>query len=233
MLLVIDSCGERCTAALGRQSDGALIAVRSQEMARGHAEHLMAFISDCYRDAESDFAATTAVAVTNGPGSFTGVRIGLAVARGLAAVLDIPTIPISMLAASAAHAAGLTQTRPASIFAVLDARREQAYWQQFDHDCIGFTEPNCASYETIYEAIAATRCDREIIVCGSGAVRLLALFGADSSDITVAHQLGAVPAETLVRFASKCAPAPAAPIYLRNLDAKVQSAPIFSQAALP
>ena len=97
-VLGIDTSAAACSAALWR--DGATVASERVDMARGHAEALMPMIERVM--AGTAYQALDAVAVTAGPGAFTGLRIGLATARGIALAARIPAIGVSVFAAVAA-----------------------------------------------------------------------------------------------------------------------------------
>ena len=94
-------------------------------MERGHQEALAPLVAEVMRDAGLAFDRLDRVAVTIGPGSFTGLRVGLAFAKGLALALDIPCIGVGTLEALAAGRTGF-------IASVIDARRDQIYLQCFD-----------------------------------------------------------------------------------------------------
>src|SRR6266404_2143129 len=103
LLLAIDTAGPDCAVALARSgADGGKILVRTSErIGRGRAERLMPMIESALAEAGADFADLDRVAVTTGPGSFTGVRVGIAAARGLALALDIPAVGVRSLDALA------------------------------------------------------------------------------------------------------------------------------------
>lgn len=90
--LGIDSATQICSAAILR--DGALIAERFERAPRRHAELLLSFVDDVLAKANMVTKDLETVAVSIGPGSFTGLRIGLSVAKGIATGLDIPVIPV-------------------------------------------------------------------------------------------------------------------------------------------
>src|SRR6201998_4443921 len=84
LILAIDTALDACAAAVLDTDSGRLIAQASQAMKRGHAEALMPLIADVMKEAGVPFATLDRIAVTTGPGSFTGLRVGLSAARGIA-----------------------------------------------------------------------------------------------------------------------------------------------------
>src|SRR5215470_1069032 len=98
IILAFDCSGAACSAALWRR--GALAAHRYRTMTRGHAEALMPMLAETVAQAGETFHALTAVAVTVGPGAFTGIRIGLAAARGIGLAATIPVVGVTTFARS-------------------------------------------------------------------------------------------------------------------------------------
>ena len=123
-LLAVDTALSQCTAAV-RTGDRSWS--RVLPMARGHQEALAPLVEAVAGEAGLRFARLDGIGVTVGPGSFTGLRVGLAFAQGLAAALDRPVIGLSSLDALAASVE--PDGRP--ILAVIDARRGQAYARPF------------------------------------------------------------------------------------------------------
>lgn len=120
--LAIDTAAPRLQLALcvGNRLD-----VLSEDMAQGQAERLFPALDELLRRNGRTYADLTRIAVTTGPGSFTGLRIGLSAARGLGLALGIPVLGIpSLTAISLNLAAG-----PVAV--LLDARRDEAYFQRF------------------------------------------------------------------------------------------------------
>ena len=124
--LAFDTAGPYCSAAIARSTRGApeILARASERIGRGHAEHLPQMVDEVLDAAAVGYADLTQIAVTTGPGSFTGVRIGIAFARGLALARDIPAIGIGSLEAIAAP---LAATREGTVAALLDAKRGEVF----------------------------------------------------------------------------------------------------------
>jgi tRNA threonylcarbamoyladenosine biosynthesis protein TsaB len=128
-ILAIDTALEACSAAVldtERPSD----AVReSLPMQRGHAEALMPLIARVVAQAGLAFSELDRIAVTTGPGSFTGLRVGIAAARGIALAAGKPAIGLSTLAAFAAPLIAADDSIP--VVAAIDARHDHVYLQVF------------------------------------------------------------------------------------------------------
>lgn len=133
-LLAIDTAAPRLQLALLR---GASVDVSIDEIAQGHAEILFDRIAALLARHATAYPDLTRIAVTTGPGSFTGLRIGLSAARGLALALDIPVVGVpSLTAISLAAPAG----KPIAV--LLDARRGEAYFQCFAAPGAPVAEPH-------------------------------------------------------------------------------------------
>ena len=130
MILGIDTSGAQCAVAL---VDGARAVRQGRAMQRGHAEHLMPMIDAVLAEAGASFADLTRIGVCTGPGSFTGIRVGVAAARGLALGLGVPAVGVGRLEALAAQAAsGFAAGRP--VVVVISGPQGAAYAQDFDAD---------------------------------------------------------------------------------------------------
>jgi len=122
-LLAIDTATEACSAALWLDGE-----VREEYALapRGHAELILPMVERLLAAAGLSLGQLDALAVDRGPGSFTGVRIGISVMQGLAFACDLPVHPVSSLAALAQgawRATGATQ-----VLSLIDARMEEIYW---------------------------------------------------------------------------------------------------------
>src|SRR5262249_59194920 len=101
----------------------------SVPMQRGHAEVLMPLVARVLERAQIDFTAIDRIAVTTGPGSFTGLRVGIAAARGIALATGKPAIGLTTLAAFAAPFIAADDTLP--VVVAIDARHDHVYLQLF------------------------------------------------------------------------------------------------------
>jgi tRNA threonylcarbamoyl adenosine modification protein YeaZ len=216
-LLAIDTALEACSVGVSA-ADGRVPVTVSEVIGRGHAERVIGMIRSALDEAGLRVAELERIAVTVGPGSFTGVRVGIAAARGLALVTGCPVVGIGTLAVLAEHARALAGGR--SILAVLDARRGEVYAQSFDRHGVPVGPPEVATAELVAE-----RVDQKTLLAGAGADRILAELG-QFDEARVVHRDAAPDVAALLRLA-RHAPEPATaprPLYLRPPDAKPQAA---------
>lgn len=136
-LLAFDTAADGCSA--GVFSDGRPIAVRSGTGGPGHAERLPRLVEAVLAAAATGLDDLDALAVTVGPGSFSGIRTGLAAARGLALVTGLRCFPVSTLEALAAPLLDRAPAPP--VAALLDARRGELFLQRFSDEGTPREEP--------------------------------------------------------------------------------------------
>jgi len=208
IVLAIDTCLDACQAALS--ADGRVLAERSEPMRRGHQERLAGLVQATMADAGLAFDAVDRVGVTVGPGSFTGLRVGLAFAKGLGLALGAPVVGVGVLEALAAAAeAGFAA-------AIVDARRGQVYVQAFA-DGRALMSPDILPLGSAAARLVELGAGRPATLAGPGAVLLAeALPGARLIDC-VAPQPAAI-----ARLAEAARPPfpPPRPLYLRAPDAE-------------
>jgi tRNA threonylcarbamoyladenosine biosynthesis protein TsaB len=209
-ILALDTCLGACSAAV--LADGQPRAAIVEAMIRGHQERLGGLVRETMAAAGLDFSTLDRIAVTVGPGSFTGLRVGLAFAKGLALALKRPCIGVGALEAMAAsaEAAGL-------VGACLDAGRGQIYLQLFV-DGRSVSAPDVLSIQTAAARLA------ELWTGGSG--RLIgsaaALLAQAAPGAEIIARIAPDPV-AVARLAARAAPpfAPPRPLYLRAPDARL------------
>jgi tRNA threonylcarbamoyladenosine biosynthesis protein TsaB len=209
--LGIDCAGGSCSAAV--VVDRQVVADRCVVMARGQAEALMPMIEAVLAAAGLDITALDLVAVTVGPGSFTGLRIGLATARGLALALSLPLIGASSFEAVADAVAD--EVGEAPLLVALESKRAELFLQCFTREGPG--EPALVS-PGAWPSFAPSR---PFILAGDGAPRLAAEFARE--DFTLAQRYAYSNAAAVARIGAKSwEPGtrlpPPRPLYLRTPD---------------
>jgi tRNA threonylcarbamoyladenosine biosynthesis protein TsaB len=213
-LLALDCTGSACSAALWR--DGEIAVERCREMARGHAEALMPMIGEVMAAANERLGTLDRIAVTVGPGSFTGVRVGLAAARGLALAIGCPLIGVGTLAVLA-EATGPEERANRTVLAVLDARRDEVYAQAFDERLTPLAPPRACRTDAALDGLAAP-----VLIVGSGAALVdlakpdARLVRADAPDYPIAAQVAALAVRQELEARPGCE---VAPLYLRGAGA--------------
>jgi tRNA threonylcarbamoyl adenosine modification protein YeaZ len=133
ILLAIDTAAPRLQLALLR--DGDRVDTLVEDMATGQAERLFPALGDLLARTGVAYADLARIAVTTGPGSFTGLRIGLSAARGLGLALGVPVLGIPSLLALSLGA------QCDALAVLLDARRDEAYFQLFSGPAIAVAPP--------------------------------------------------------------------------------------------
>jgi tRNA threonylcarbamoyladenosine biosynthesis protein TsaB len=204
-LLVLDTCLAVCQAAVF--DDARVLAALSEPMTRGHQERLAPMVREAMAAAGASFQTLDRIAVTVGPGSFTGLRVGLAFAKGLALALDRPCVGIGTLAALAASAGDGARRA-----AVIDAGRGGVYLQIFEGRN-ELTAPDILPVETAAARLVELT-PLELLI-GPQATRLApVLTGSEAIDL-------AAPSPDAIASLAIAAPViPPRPLYLRAPDAR-------------
>src|SRR6202046_1713332 len=136
-VLAIDTALGACSAAVLDTEQGGIVASESLPMTRGHAEALMPLLARLMQDANMAFRDIDRVVVPPGRGSFTGLRVGIAAARGIALAAGKPAVGLSTLSAYAAPHMAADAKLP--VVAAIDARHAQVYLQVFTPGGRSFT----------------------------------------------------------------------------------------------
>jgi tRNA threonylcarbamoyladenosine biosynthesis protein TsaB len=218
LILAIDTALDACAACVLDTDAARVIAQESQAMKRGHAEALMPLIGRVIRESGVAFAALDRIAVTTGPGSFTGLRVGLSAARGIALAADKPVVGLSTLTAYAAPVVGQNAAQP--VLSAIDARHDQVYFQVVSGDGGSLMRPRVAPIE---EALGAAQFGAVHLV-GNAAKILADRWPADAAPPFKVDPQPAPDIAWLAWLGAAVSPeiAPARPYYLRAPDAKPQ-----------
>lgn len=203
-VLSVDTCLAASSVAV--IEDGSPLAARSEPMTRGHQERIAPLAKEIAAEAGIAFSDLDRIAVTVGPGSFTGLRVGLSFAKGLAEALSIPCVGINSLEALAASsgASGFVAT-------VLDAKMAQVYLQVFDGGT-ALMAPDALDIGSATARLAELYSGGPATLVGSGAVLLEGVLpDATRLDLAVADPV-AIARLAAVRPAPTHSPRP---LYLR------------------
>ncbi len=210
-LLAVDTASYMCSACLYDGAAEQVCILHAEDIGRGHAERLFPVIAETLAQSEHTFADLDRLAVCIGPGSFTGIRVGVAAMRGLALALDIPLIGIDVFdcMAAAAKTAG-----PALI--VLDARRDEVYAQLYAADGAAIGPPSLMPGQQALEL--AQKHGATLVGPASSK-----LASEDATQVPTQDAPAAVDIAVLAALAAHREPSEKpTPLYLRAPDAKPQ-----------
>ena len=210
-----------CSVAVIETSHPLPLSARLVPMERGHAEAVAPMVESAMVEAGMAFKDLDRIAVTTGPGTFTGVRIGLSLARGFGVALNLPVVGIDTLSAIARN------LREGPLLVAADARKGEVYAALFDADLHCVREPTVMAL-----ARAADGLPQGANIIGTAAEQVIAasgrndLFRATAGDLPVAANFA--------RYAARLPEPshPPAPLYLRSPDAKPQAGLVHRSAQL-
>jgi tRNA threonylcarbamoyladenosine biosynthesis protein TsaB len=220
-VLAIDTALGACSAAVLDTAYGGIIASESLPMVRGHAEALMPLIARVMTASGMTFRDIDRVVVTTGPGSFTGMRVGIAAARGFALATTMPIVGVSTLSAYAAPY--LTADEKIPVVAAIDARHDHVYLQVFGPGGRSLVSPRLAPLDEAVRAAAETPAR----IVGSAAQSVAQALSQTSGSAPVAIDARAAPDIAWVAQIGAVVPeatSPPKPQYLRAPDAQPQNA---------
>ena len=217
MLLAIETSDRLCAVCLVDTATGAIAVSRTLDIGRGHAERMIGLIGDVLADAHMAYCDLTLLAVCVGPGSFTGIRVGLATVTGLSIALGTPIRGVTSLQALAGAALGRSGGR--GVLALVDAHRGDVFAQTFSADGLPLDAPRQIS---LAEAGKLAAVENSVSV-GSGVSVLRAVY--PDLSLSVIEGIGLPAVDCLAKAALNPAMTVAAkPLYLRRPDAKPQEA---------
>jgi len=166
-LLAVDTALSSCSVAVSQS--GSIVAVRRQEMVRGQSEALLPMVKAVLTDAGIDWADLDVLAVTVGPGAFTGLRIGLSAVRGLGLSLNLPMIGVTTME-TIARATTTEERSTVMIMVVVESRREDLFVQCFDQNLNEISDIQACLPENLASLVKM----QSVLLCGDATERAAA-----------------------------------------------------------
>lgn len=216
-VLAFDTSGAACAAAVLRGDR--LAAHRSAAMERGHAQALAPMLRDVMAEAGLGFAALDAVGVTTGPGAFTGIRIGLAAARGIGLAAGLPVFGITGFEAIAA-AVPPGALSDATLLVAIESRRAEIFVQLFGRAATALGAPRSVAPAALAALVPGEGC----LIAGDAANRAAAALAQGGRKGRVLDRLRAPDPTIVARLAAERhrrgeRPPSPSPFYMRAPDA--------------
>lgn len=216
ILLAIDTASTLCAACLWDGTAKRELGRSVEDIGKGHAERLMDVIGAALAASGKTWADLGAVAVSIGPGSFTGIRVGVSAARGLALALKVPAYGVTTLSAMAEEARDTFPGR--RIVASIDARRDELYVEDHAADGTLAFGPVIVPVGRAPGLLAGNR----PVLAGSGAAVI-----AQDADPSLFDVAGGAATADIAHYARLAASgryvnSPPKPLYLRGPDARPQ-----------
>lgn len=210
LTLAIDTAANFCSACVW---DGQrVLGAEERDIGRGHAEQLVGTVEKALVTAGKEFADIGRIAVVVGPGSFTGIRVGVAAARGFGLALGIPVVGVTTLEALAADARAEAE---GPVTAVINGGRGQLFIQSFSANGLPLGEPAAVAADAAAPAIPA---EARYLV-GNAAAEVAAIL---ARPIVAGLDRASGSIRTVARL-GESADRPPVPLYLRGADAKQQT----------
>ncbi|MEX3011242.1 tRNA (adenosine(37)-N6)-threonylcarbamoyltransferase complex dimerization subunit type 1 TsaB [Hoeflea sp. TYP-13] len=213
--LAIDTAAHLCAACIYDSVSDEILGKAVEDIGRGHAERLFPVIELAMDEAGLTFDAVQRLGVCIGPGSFTGVRVGVAAMRGLSLALSVPLAGVTVFEGLALSA---PKKRPLLI--LLDARRGEVYAQLFDRDGIASGPPAAIAVD----AARKLAHESKALLMGSGAPLVCSVNEEGGSMAVIRGDAATADIEAIARLAAAQEPQheQPKPLYLRSADAKPQ-----------
>ncbi|WP_139924651.1 tRNA (adenosine(37)-N6)-threonylcarbamoyltransferase complex dimerization subunit type 1 TsaB [Hymenobacter sp. DG01] len=179
LLLSLETSSPVCSVALHQIDDGKLIGQSELRLEKSHSSHLSVLIHQLLENTLHTLPNLAAVAVSDGPGSYTGLRIGAAAAKGLCYALDIPLLAVSTLRSMAYQVASRTARSEQYLYCpMLDARRMEVYAAIYRSDATEVLAPTplVLDQATLAEHLA----HHSLLFFGGGAQKFQPLVGSNT-----------------------------------------------------
>jgi tRNA threonylcarbamoyladenosine biosynthesis protein TsaB len=180
LILHIETATPICSVSIARGSN--LIVFKEAETTNSHARMLAPMILQLLAENNFSVKDLNAIAVSEGPGSYTGLRIGLSTAKGICYAANLPLILVNTLQAMAAGIKESVKDENVFFVPVLDARRNDVYWNIFDGSLNALSKTDCNNIEEIVQQIAEKNLN--VVVAGTGAFK----FEAYQSHLQILHE---------------------------------------------
>lgn len=216
-ILALDTTTSACSVAV--MTDEVMIG-RSEVMERGHAEALLPMIKAVMNEASMGFPEIDALGVTVGPGAFTGLRIGLAAARGMALAAGIPCVGVTSLEAIA-EAIDFEKRAGRALLVALDSKRGDIFAQVFAAAGPPLTAPEAVSFDRLADILP----EQPVVVAGTAAAAAVECLVPRGLDVVMAAGCSSPHARDVARVAARryiagetTANNPPSPLYLRSPD---------------
>ncbi len=215
-LLALDAAGASCSAAVWH--DGRVLAEVQEAMHRGQSERLVPMALTAMQRAGLDWQALDSLAVTSGPGGFTGVRIGLAAAQGLALAWNLPVVTVSCFEAYRA-AVPIEERAGRWLLILIEAKRAEVYVELYDPEGRLQLGPALLGERVLVDSLPAA----PLLLTGDAAAGWLPRLTAADFEVRLSKAPGQVSAAVVAALAAG-RPRPQAPwpqpepLYLRQAD---------------
>jgi tRNA threonylcarbamoyladenosine biosynthesis protein TsaB len=219
--LGLDTATSACACAIWSASEGRALAIRAEEMQRGQAERLVPLVQEALQDAGIGFADIARIAVTVGPGTFTGLRIGLAAARGFALASGCPLIGVTSLEMAVAGLAD--EFSGCQTLAAIESRREELFLQPFSAAGLPLAEPVDQPPASLGRLAGTWFNPGPLVIVGDAAERAAIALGDWMHPVRVIVTQGGNEALAGARLVARLdaavlASRPADPLYIRPPD---------------
>jgi tRNA threonylcarbamoyladenosine biosynthesis protein TsaB len=217
-VLAIDTALNACSACILQAGDAEPLARETIPMERGHAEALLPLIDRLAARVDGGFESLDRVAVTVGPGSYTGLRVGIAAARGIGLAADIPVIGVATLSAFLAPL--LAHERRGLFTAAIDAKHGHIYIQAVAAGGRTIIQPSLLSFRDAMRLLGSG----PVVVTGNAASQLASEARAQGVEVLASESIPAPDITWVARLGALADPTQALPkpLYLREPDAKPQ-----------
>ena len=212
LTLAIDTAANFCSACLFDSEAGRIVAAEERHIGRGHAEQLIDVVSAVRRSSGRDFGDIGRIAVAVGPGSFTGIRVGVAAARGFGLALGVPVSGVTTLEALAADAQADFPDLAVTI--AIRGGRGQVFLQSFDASGAAVSQPVAVDEATAHAVVP----QGSALLAGNAASDVASGLGRP---VTTALDRPTGSIGTVARIGAH-SETPPVPLYLRGADAKPQ-----------